>query len=207
MSELSKESVYQYLEKHVDFLLENPELLGQLNFFPEPLGTTSLVRRQHETLRDKNQQLQTRLASLIDNAQRNEAIFLAFSACHQVLHNETDFDNIAEALSRIICHQLDLSECRLVRFEQAHQTILKQKLSQNGRFLGELDTAEKALLFNHECRSAAVYLIGSTTRPVAIWAFASQTAHHFQPQQGNLFVIEFIKSLEAKLAGLGFDGC
>lgn len=207
MSEISKESVYKYLENNVDFLLENPELLGQLNFFPEPLGTTSLVRRQHETLRDKNQQLQNRLANLIDNAKHNESIFLAFSACHQVLHNEHEFEALADALSRIIGHQLKLAECRLLRYNDAFQPFLKEKLAQNGRYLGPLTAQEKANLFEGECNSAAVYLIGSMTRPVAILAFASTVEHHFQPQQGNLFVTEFIKSLEAKLAGLGFDDC
>jgi len=69
-------SVTQYLETYPDFFERNVTLLAKLRLphLRESGATVSLVERQVEVLRDRNQSLERKLAELLDVARANDAL-------------------------------------------------------------------------------------------------------------------------------------
>jgi uncharacterized protein len=69
-------SVTQYLETYPDFFERNVGLLAKLRLphLRESSATVSLVERQVEVLRDRNQALERKLAELLDVARANDAL-------------------------------------------------------------------------------------------------------------------------------------
>lgn len=72
---MSAEAVAQYLLAHPEFFDQYADLLAEI-FVPHPHGgrTISLSERQMLTLRDKNKQLERKLAELIAFGEENDAI-------------------------------------------------------------------------------------------------------------------------------------
>ncbi|MGB4468484.1 MAG: DUF484 family protein [Azovibrio sp.] len=72
---MSAEAVAQYLQAHPEFFDQYADLLAEI-FVPHPHGgrTISLSERQMLTLRDKNKQLERKLAELIAFGEENDAI-------------------------------------------------------------------------------------------------------------------------------------
>ncbi len=202
MNEISQEQVIAYLRDNPDFFSHHPELLPSLALPHSPLGASSLLVRQQQMLRDKNNQLHGQLQELIEQARRNEQIYQVFSACHRLLMTDLDFHQLAESLQTLICQQLPLNECRLLPFTANLHALVEHRLKDQGHYLGRLNQQEQKLLFEHECQSAAIYLIGESDNPIAILAFASRDEMHFDPTQDSLFVGEFVKALRERLASL-----
>ena len=68
---LSEQEVADYLSGHTDFFEHYPDILETLQVPHENGGTISLVERQINLLRQKNQQLEDQLASLVSVAREN----------------------------------------------------------------------------------------------------------------------------------------
>lgn len=74
ISKLEK-STYEYLQDNPDFLVRYPELLVNLRVPDENRGRAlSLIERQVEVLRNREQDNERRLGELISTAQENEAL-------------------------------------------------------------------------------------------------------------------------------------
>lgn len=69
---LDPEQVAAYLKAHADFLTHHPELLEALEFTHGAGSAVSLIERQVDILRAKNQRLEDRLARLLEAARENE---------------------------------------------------------------------------------------------------------------------------------------
>ncbi len=68
--------VAEYLEAYPDFFERHPQLLQRIRL-PDARGggtTVSLVERQVDVLRERNRQLEKRLAEFIENARANDAL-------------------------------------------------------------------------------------------------------------------------------------
>jgi uncharacterized protein YigA (DUF484 family) len=75
LSPLAAEDIADYLERHPEFFLEHPDLLGRLDI-PHAHGgqTVSLVERQVSVLREQNQKLRKQLHEMIEIARQNEEL-------------------------------------------------------------------------------------------------------------------------------------
>ena len=203
MSELSEQQVVDFLSANQNFLQNHPELLTQLSIYHEPTGTTSLVRRQQSLLQNKNSELTNKLSSLVEIATNNEHIFKVFNQCYRCLLECDTLPELNSKLSQIVCKGFHLKACRLHAFnQQLHNNLITDKLAEQVCFLGRLNPNEQQLLFGQQVASAAVYLVGPRQNPQAILAFASNDEAHYHPEKSSLFVLEFIKALEIKLAQL-----
>lgn len=69
---VSDRDVAAHLLDHADFLERHPEVLEHLRLRHEAGRAVSLIERQVEILRARNQQLQGRLAELLETARENE---------------------------------------------------------------------------------------------------------------------------------------
>ncbi|MEO2269137.1 DUF484 family protein [Pseudoalteromonas sp. YIC-656] len=201
MSELSKEQVAEYLQQNPDFFLQHPHLFAVMNFGGAHESVASLQLRQQQLLREQNQHLQHQLQQLISQAKQNEQVYQVFSACHRQLMSDCEFIELAQGLEELICAQLHISECKLVKFTPDLQPLLDKRLN-NSHYLGRLSEQEQSLIFNNPSKSAALYLIGEPEAPIALLAFASEDELHFEPAQDSFFIFEFVKALQERLATL-----
>lgn len=70
---IDKNDVIAWLTENPDLLVQHPELLDRLDL-PHHSGTTSLIERQVERLREENQRLTTQLKTLAGIAGENERL-------------------------------------------------------------------------------------------------------------------------------------
>lgn len=68
--------VAQYLQEHPDFFVGKDDLLAELRIPHEAGAATSLIERQMVVYRQRNVELRQRLADLLENARRNDQLFL-----------------------------------------------------------------------------------------------------------------------------------
>jgi uncharacterized protein YigA (DUF484 family) len=73
--DITQESVIEYLQRNPNFFEQHPHLLARLNI-PHERGasTVSLVERQVQVLRDKNQSLDGKLREFVDVARGNDEL-------------------------------------------------------------------------------------------------------------------------------------
>ena len=203
MSQLDETQVIDFLELNNDFLQKHPDLLTHLFLFDEPSGTTSLVRKQQALLQNKNRELSDKLIALLENSSRNEQIFKVFNQCNRILLEAKNFTQLGNQLQQLLCKEFNLSDCQLLPFDpDRHHALTSRYFNQQSNFLGRLNQQEQFLLFAKAVGSVALYLIGESKKPTAILAFASDDETHYHAQQSSVFVLEFIKVLEIKLAQL-----
>jgi uncharacterized protein len=202
MSELTAAQVVAYLQQHPDFLLQHPELLAQLELQQQAPGATSLVHIQQRQLREHNTQLKNSMATMRKHAAENELVYRLFSQCHRELWGNYDFNTLASNVKNIICSSPQISACKLVKYEAKYSELVTHRLAENGYYLGRINQQERSLLFSDNIHSTAIYLIGGINKPIAILAFGSDDANHFEPAQDNLFVLDFVRSLHLRLLEL-----
>ncbi|MBL4620782.1 MAG: DUF484 family protein [Immundisolibacteraceae bacterium] len=73
--ELDDAAVAKFLSNDSGFFLRQPDLLAELTIPHTTRGAVSLVEKQLDLLRDRNQQLQDKLQQLINNADANQATY------------------------------------------------------------------------------------------------------------------------------------
>lgn len=73
---LTDAEVAQYLQDHPDFFVGKDDLLAELRVPHEAGAATSLIERQMLVYRQRNVELRQRLADLLENARRNDQLFL-----------------------------------------------------------------------------------------------------------------------------------
>lgn len=72
-SPVDERDVASHLLEHADFLERHPEVLEHLRLRHESGRAVSLIERQVDILRARNQQLQSRLTELLETARENES--------------------------------------------------------------------------------------------------------------------------------------
>ncbi|ALQ06700.1 DUF484 family protein [Pseudoalteromonas fuliginea] len=202
MTELNKEQVIDYLQQHPDFLIQHPELLVQLELQQQTQGATSLVHIQQRQLRERNTLLKNQIETMSQHATQNEFVYRLFSQCHRQLWSNYDFNTLASNLQNIICTNPTISNCKLLKYNKNYDELIAHRLTNSSHYLGRIDQQESLLLFNETTQSTAIYLIGEAVNPIAILAFGSNNANHFEPTQDNLFALDFVRSLQLRLLEL-----
>lgn len=202
MSKLTAQHVITYLQQHPDFLIGQPQLLAQLELQQKTQGAISLVHIQQRQLREHNTALKHQIATMAKHAEQNELVYRLFSLCHRQLWSSYDFNTLASNLRSIICTSPAINECKLVKYAPEFNSLIAHRFNHSGHYLGRVNQQERELLFNKNTQSSAIYLIGDTKNPLAILAFGSDDETHFEPTQDNLFVLDFIRSLQVRLLEL-----
>jgi uncharacterized protein YigA (DUF484 family) len=133
-------SVTRYLETYPDFFERNAALLAKLRLphLRESSATVSLVERQVEVLRDRNQALERKLAEFKDVARANEALANRIHSLSQrLIRGRTLLDTI-HAVETSLREDFDAHNSVLLLFmEQARDLE-----AEAGRFLKTADPAD-----------------------------------------------------------------
>jgi uncharacterized protein YigA (DUF484 family) len=133
-------SVTQYLETYPDFFERNGALLAKLRLphLRDSSATVSLVERQVEVLRDRNQALERKLTELVGVARANDALADRIHRLSQRLIRARTLLETINALETSLREDFDARDSVLLLFmEQARE--LEEPA---GRFLKTADPAD-----------------------------------------------------------------
>jgi uncharacterized protein len=111
---MNPREVADYLLDNPDFFSEHAELLGTIRLSnPHGKAAVSLQERQMEMLRDKNKQLERRLAELLRYGHENDSIASKFNRWTTRVAAQRDPYTLPAAVSRGLCEVFDVPHAAL----------------------------------------------------------------------------------------------
>jgi uncharacterized protein YigA (DUF484 family) len=214
-----KEVVAKYLRNNPAFLQDFPELLEELQLSHESGVAASLIERQVEQLRDKNQELNRQLNRLVHVASENEHLMsrlhqltLELMAINQVdeffnhLSKSLLEDFTADILQICLFNQEIAAEAgEEVRHIQGDDPELQQfqvHLEKNHTVCGRLSEAKLEFLFDAKARwvqSTALVPLGENGVD-GMMAIGSSDPARFYPGMGTLFLDLLADVISSSLA-------
>ncbi|MDF1779944.1 MAG: DUF484 family protein [Alcanivoracaceae bacterium] len=221
-SNIKADQVAAWLRDHIDFFQKRPELL-ELIRLPDPRGpAVSLLERQAQILRERNEELRNRLNNLIDVARENDSLFektrkLTLALVEQRTP-ETLFRTLIDSLHKsfgsdavaLIVYDRDLNlSGELRKNVRCHAyadlpEALQSMLRSGNAFCGVLRPAELEQLFPEDAddvKSAAMVPLDFNGKQ-GLLAIGSFNAQHFRSSMGTLFVSHIGEVLARRLADL-----
>ena len=95
---LTAEVVAEYLKVHPDFFVERPELVDRLSFPHSDLGTVSLVHIQMNRQRQRIEELEEEITTLMSLAANNDRTFYEFMDLQGSILKCGDFKQVISAI-------------------------------------------------------------------------------------------------------------
>lgn len=219
---VTADQVAAFLRHNTEFFQQRPELLELLRL-PDPRGeAVSLLERQAQILRERNNDLRDRLNQLVDVARENDILFgktrqLTLSLI-EARTPEQLFRNLVDSLRRefavdavnLIVYDRDLNltgelrqHVRCLARIDLHEAL--QILLRDGRAVcGVLRPVELEQLFGNRCNdiASAAMVPLHFGEPQGVLAIGSRDAGHFRSSLGTLFVSHIGDVLARRLADL-----
>ena len=205
-------SVTQYLETYPDFFERNVGLLAKLRLphLRESSATVSLVERQVEVLRDRNQALERKLAELMDVARANDALanrihclsqrlirgrslLETINAVETSLREDFDARNSVLLLFMEQARDLEGAAGRFLKAADPSDDVVKtfEPLLQSGKpRCGQIRDAQRDFLFGKdsiEIGSVALAPLG-TKGALGLLAIGASDADRFHPAMSTEFL-------------------
>ncbi|MBB6187791.1 DUF484 family protein [Rhodanobacter sp. MP7CTX1] len=207
--------VAAYLKHHPEFLSEYPELAAKLTMPREQGPVSSLAIYQLHSLREKNAELERRLAELIEIAAENEQLMERVHALTVALLRANTMEVTARSVVAKLSADFHTEQVRLVLFgnepllpraDWLQQVAGPEALPEFADFLhqsepvsGRLAADKLSRLFGPEAtlvRSVAMMRLGDS----GMLAIGSHDPDRFQPGMGTLFLKMISATITAALA-------
>ncbi|WP_158754733.1 DUF484 family protein [Dyella sp. S184] len=208
--------VAAYLKRHPEFLSEYPDLAAKLTMPREQGPVSSLAVYQLQSLRDKNAELERRLAELIEIAAENEKLMERVHALTVALLRANTMEVTARTVVAKLSADFHTEQVRLLLFGDEPQLPRAEWLQQIpggadalpefAEFLqhsepvsGRLSSEKLTRLFGRDAeliRSVAMMKLGDS----GILAIGSHNPDRFQPGMGTLFLKMIAATITAALA-------
>lgn len=219
-SHLQADEVARYLREQPGFLGGYPELATQLVLPREHGAASSLAAYQLHGLREKNQELERRLAELVTIAAENEKLMQRVHALTLTLLGTASLAGTVSGVLARLGEDFHAEHLRLVLFGPydvspiaglvsvagpAALPEFEQLGEQHEPLTGRLSSARLTRLFGEqasEVQSAAVVPLGE----MGLLAIGSEDADRFQPGVGTLFLKMIAASITAALKRAGAPG-
>ncbi len=196
---LTAEVVAEYLKDHPDFFVQRPELVDRLSFPHADLGAVSLVHVQMNRQRQRIEELEEEITTLMSLAASNDRTFYEFMDLQEQILKCADFKQVIHAIEQT-AHDLGLrSYVRLFSqydasvqlSTESYQRFAATHLNGKDAYLGRLRKADREALFGDigvpEMGSYVVLpLVKKQTLGVLV--FSSEDGGHFQPDMDTLFL-------------------
>ena len=210
------QAVADYLTRHPGFLADYPDLATQLTMPREQGAASSLAAYQLQSLRDKNAELERRLAELVDIAEQNEKLMERVHALTVALLRANTLEVTVRTVIARLSADFHTEQVRLLLFGSEPQLPRADWLQQIpggagalpefAEFLdkgepvsGRLSAEKLTRLFGDEAakiHSTALMRLGDS----GILAIGSTDANRFQPGMGTLFLKMISATITAALA-------
>lgn len=204
---MTAEAVEQYLKDHPDFFYHRPELVDNLALPHQQLGSVSLVHVQLNRQRQKIEELEEEITTLMSLAASNDSTFHHFMVLQEQILKCRNMQAVFHKISHTACK---LGLCAHVRFvgapveSYALDSVGWQRFSTtylNGKsvFLGRLRKVDRIGLFGEkmnvpELGSYVVMPVNAESCQGFI-AFSSEDGGHFQPCMDTLFLRHLVDVL------------
>ncbi len=209
---INDDSVAQYLQTYPDYFERNGALLAKLRLpHLRDAGTTvSLVERQVELLRERNQSLERKLKELLDVARSNDALadrihrlsqrlirahtlLDSINALEASLREDFDARNSVLLLFMEQAHELEAAPGRFLKTADPSDASMKtfESLLQSGKpRCGQIRDVQRDLLFGKdsiEIGSVALAPLGARG-VLGILAIGASDAERFHPAMSTEFL-------------------
>ncbi|MFL0808263.1 MAG: DUF484 family protein [Oceanobacter sp.] len=212
--QVSATDVAHYLKDNPDFFVGRDELLAELRIPHDSGGATSLIERQLQVHRERNQDLADRLYNLLKNARNNDKIFLRMRRLVLALIEANSWANIYAALDDSLRTDFGVDGWAMAHFTErrleAPLTAIKEPTQQrkilklfNGRkaICGNFSAEEVALLMSAPMPSAksiaAARISGQDNNGILV--LASKDAEHYRSSTDTLFLDYLAEVLALRL--------
>jgi uncharacterized protein YigA (DUF484 family) len=201
---LDADAVAQFLLDHPDFLTRHPQVLGRLQLPHESGEAVSLIERQVEQLRSRNDKLTGQLNQLIKVASDNEKLMVRlhsltldlmtigditafFDRLAEVLQDEFEADVLNISLFDREIQGSDSTPIFKVDADSAELEPIKDQLDKKESSCGRLNRKKLDTLF----RSRAQWVQSTALVPIGdkgFLAIGSSDPARFYPGMGTLFL-------------------
>ena len=205
---IKAEQVVAYLQGHVNFFYDHPELVRELKIPTDSGMAVSLVEFQLRKLREQIQLLERENDHMIETARINSVLFEKTRALVLSLLNAGDLDDLSVVLDEKLANGFDIPIVRLLLSDQFNvpdsialiSPIKAQEFKEGGNlahaisdkepWVGRLTEDRRKQLFGNESQAvescATLALIRGHT--YGLLALGHPDATHFQSSQGTLFL-------------------
>ena len=205
---IKAEKVVAYLQDHVNFFYDHPELVRELKIPTDSGAAVSLVEFQLRKLREQIQLLERENDHMIETARINSVLFEKTRALVLSLLNAGDLDDLSVVLDEKLANGFDIPIVRLLLSDQFNvpdsialiSPIKAQEFKEGGNlahaisdkepWVGRLNADRRKQLFGIESQAvescATMALIRGHT--YGLLALGHPDATHFQSSQDTLFL-------------------
>ena len=205
---IKAEQVVAYLQGHVNFFYDHPELVHELKIPTDSGVAVSLVEFQLRKLREQIQLLERENDHMIETARINSVLFEKTRALVLSLLNAGDLDDLSVVLDEKLANGFDIPIVRLLLSDQFNvpdsialiSPIKAQEFKEGGNlahaisdkepWVGRLTADRRKQLFGSESQAvescATLALIRGHT--YGLLALGHPDATHFQSSQDTLFL-------------------
>mgnify|MGYP001824657557 CR=1 FL=1 len=201
---LDSDAVAQFLIEHPDFLNQHPQVLGALELPHESGEAVSLIERQVEQLRSRNDKLGSQLNQLVKLAGDNEKLMVRlhgltlelmtigditafFDRLAEVLQDEFEADALNISLYDREIQGSDRTPVFQVKADSSELEPLREQLERKESSCGRLNRSKLDTLF----RSRAQWVQSTALVPISdkgFLAIGSSDPARFYPGMGTLFL-------------------
>jgi len=197
---LTEEVIAEYLRDNPDFFLSRRELVDRLALPHQEQGTVSLVHVQLNRQRQRIEELEEDITSLMSLAKSNDQTFHEFMALQEQVLKCDSLLSVVKAVEEMAKSLGLVAYVRLLESESSYYSLEKESYLRfatnhlNGKeaYLGRMRKADRELLFgdNHRAPEMGSYVVLPLKRKSlqGVLAFSSTDGGHFQPHMDTLFL-------------------
>lgn len=204
---LDEAAVAEYLKAHPDYFSRYPDLLESIELAHSAGSAVSLIEKQVDILRAKNDKLESRLERLLDAARDNEkrsdhvhrlartllrapSLAGVIAGLRQCMRDDFGIDEVFVGLSPNFYKRHDIDGLVSIdpegKIAKSFENFFRTRLIE----CGPLSEAKSKLLFGKSealPESAAIVPL-EKDKHLGMVAFGSKDPERFQPRQGKLFL-------------------
>ena len=209
------EEVARYLEQNPDFFQSQPDALLSVQLPHESGDAVSLIERQVDQLRERNEKLTAQLNQLIKVATDNEALMQRLHDLTLELMSMGDLASFFDRLSEVLLEEFEADILNITLFEREIQAgedtplfqvdredpdlqPLRAQLDKGESSCGRLNRAKLDFLFRKRAQwvqSTALVPIGEQ----GLLAIGSSDPARFYPGMGTLFLDLLARVIDHRL--------
>ena len=214
---LTEADVEQYLKDHPDFFVGKDDLLAELRVPHDAGGASSLLERQLQVHRQRNVELRQRMSDLLENARRNDQLFIKTKRLILALLEAENWLGLEAALDDSLRKDFAVEAWALLHFterkldapfkvlsSQEEQRNLHRLFKGHRALCGQYNAADMAALLNLEMTDmrsvAAAQIRGKESS--GILTLASKDPNMYRSSMDTLFLDYIADVLALRLAQL-----
>ncbi|EGA67854.1 hypothetical protein VISI1226_16303 [Vibrio sinaloensis DSM 21326] len=197
---LTEEVIAEYLRDNPDFFVQRRELVDRLALPHQEQGAVSLVHVQLNRQRQRIEELEEEITTLMSLAKSNDQTFHEFMAlqeqvlkCNSLASVVKAIEEMAKSLGLIAYLRLLNSPSNYYSLNhEDYQRFATNHLNGKDAYLGRMRKADRELLFGQDPRAPEMgsYVVLPLRRKElqGVLAFSSTDGGHFQPHMDTLFL-------------------